>query len=93
MIANTIPDSSTTCLLVEFQVYNCINGKNLKRLGCVHDKIFYIYMYNIKPAFVKQNQLCDETDDCVYGEDERSKETPPIGGTGSPIDLQGVCGE
>ena len=57
-----------------------------------------MYIKSNQIAFVKQNHLCDETDDCVYGEDqwpkatggvERRKRASPT--TGSPIDFGGIC--
>ena len=59
-----------------------------------------MYIKSNQTAFVKQNQLCDETDDCVYGEDEWPKATGGIGlkrrkrayvTVASPIDLGGIC--
>ena len=55
-----------------------------------------MYIKSSQIAFVKQNQLCDETDDCVYGEDEWPKATGAAPTRrrrqdGPMIDFGGIC--
>jgi len=71
----------------------------MARLFTWQDHYMYMYIILNQITFVKQHQLCDETDDCVYGEDEwpkaigigglkRRRRSP---GSLAMIDVGGIC--